>query len=923
MKLHLVAAAVWIATVTATFESDSHGNQTNEKNETYADTQQRFLKQVVQPYLLPAETKLTEDGASNKSTNGALRATGTHQNASNDIVTVEYLPFQEIALPNASIALRDSSENSFNRSGLVTDERIAAENVADFGQRIRSVSFNHRNENLGRLRSRQTADEEYRKQHRKNARPLLFKKLNFSENAPGVSLEHGLDRSHDDHHVQRTLKRDETGGEYLKVDHLESNKTKPIIIPWTVDQEASRSATRDSKPRQKDFERDGAFATNDTRRSTAAPVLTVSLGKFSGPIVVPDLPHRNKYPFTPTTNHNDPLKVVSTTPNTKEIDANYLGASQVVLNPLQVGVALMNAGQDMNSVSDSVNLPQIYIKNESQPPLTTDNLDNLSNLDNLGNLDNQRTGQNDGSVLGNSDLQSDQLSQQEQISEVVSNSPTQSVEIQKSVEIFHTAPVHEIHYPPEFVPHAQQSHTKQRFQEEDRKPQKGHFKEHRPSQVNVYKNNEIINEIVSSNNQEHGKYEYNVNENDVGYSNAQADQALPLASKTSYTVKEQVDNTRYIDSLPKYSRVQPNSEFTSDLVPKEIASNFDSTIVTQSPKIEGLPGVVNLESPQGTPEVSQILLAKTTSDTPMELRLLMTVPQPFPVEKVIEKTVHVPQPLNVVEKKLPYPVEKVIEKQITIPHPFPVHIPIDRVVEKQIRIPYPVHVEKVIEKKVPFAIQRFVVPFPFHFRVSQAVEKPFIEKVHEKHARPYTLENAKLVKSVAIPVYNVHNNDGNYQMARQQSFQTLPGPLYEPVNDDQSYLNTTQYYGLGYAAIGRQPSMHGLPKKFGSHGVQYPHLVAYSTSINHNGNPYGRGAPEKDKIIDEYVGPVPRKVIQTSLGMQSKSMQYASDAQATMRRTRQEVGNTGSFRQSKMEYGFKPPMIPSVQYDEQTATKVE
>ncbi|XP_076180464.1 uncharacterized protein LOC143153317 [Ptiloglossa arizonensis] len=875
---------------------NNHGTK-----DTYVDFQQRFSKQIIQPYILPVETK-PQESSRNESINGVPRPVRTSQNASNDIVTVEYLPSQEIALQGTSITLKYSParENSSNDSShTVPDERSDIENVGDFGQRVRSASFKHRNENHGRARLRQPVDvaptpDDYRKQHRKNSRPVVFKKLNFSESV-GVSLDDRPLSSAAD--TQRTLKQKETKEDYRN----------------------NITTTKDSSP------------------STVAPVLMVSLGKFSGPIVVPDLPpFQKKYPYTVTTNYNDALKPTPTldgpTTKTKGSEAGYPAASPVVLNHLQVGVALMNAGQDINSVSEPIGSTNDYLQDESQPAVIA--------------VANESVVQNDATDSSNSDLRNDQLSQQEQISEVVaSNTPTQSVEIQKSVEIFHTAPVQEIHYPVEFVPHVQQLPLKQRLQETDyRKPQKGQSKDRRPGQVNVYKSNEIADETVPVNGHEHARYEYNLNENDVAYSatNGQVDQALPVVRsadvKPVYVVREQVDNGQYDQSIVKYPRVHGSS----DTANKEAQNDFDptkssSTVVAQPSRvIESLSGLVNLESSQGTQEVPQILLTKATSEPQTELRVLMTVPQPYPVEKIIEKTVHVPHSIDVVEKKVPYPVEKVIEKQIAIPHPFPVHIPIDRVVEKQIRIPYPVHVEKVVEKKVPIAIQRFIVPFPIHFRVPQPVaEKPLpvaVEKIHEKTvhlSRPYPLENAKLVKSVAIPAYNVHN-DGNFQQVyRQQSFQTLPGPSYGPAVDEQSYFNSTQYYGLGYASLPRQPLVHALPKKFGSHGIQYPHSMAtYSTSIGHNGNsvPYGRATVEKDKIIDEYVGPVPRKVPQSSLGIQSKTLQYSSpDIQATMRRTRQEgvTGNTNSFRQSKMEYGFKPPMVPSVQYDEQTATKVE
>ena len=967
MKIYLVAAVIWMVAVTAT--SESHGNWSNEKvisdqsyglerssrqtkeetkkktveehfstngkqtnevsnssqamepggenekavkftsknendygrNESATDLEQRFSKQILQPYVLAADAKAAQENTASEPISGLSRPVRTSQN---DTVIVEYLPSQEIILQDSSVTRYAHDNKSTDSIHAISESQVDAESVGDFGQRVRSSS-RHRNENLGRIRSRQPLEavffpEDHRKPYRKHSRASAPKKLNVAENTSSVERLSSSKIAES----QRTLKQKEAEEDFSKVDHLQSNKVKPTSLPWRSDE-----VSRENKPRKHTSEQENT--TKEASSSTAAPALTVSLGKFSGPIVVPDLPRQKKYSYAAISDHsgsNDVAKptAVEATTKQKGPEASYLAASPVVLSPLQAGVALMNAGQDINSVNGPVILAKDYLQDEAQPSQATV-------------PDNESLVQNDAADPGASSLQSDQLPQQEQISEVVaSHAPAHSVEIQKSVEVFHPAPVQEIHYPVEFVPHVQQPKL-----HDFRKLQKSQVKDRRPGQSSIYKSNEILDEIGPSNSQERGRYEYNVNENDVIYSamSGQVEQVSPVSRPPDNALlfaRDQLDNGQYDQGIAKQSRIQGNSEILKEAVKQsefEIVKGPSSVVTQASRVVEALPGLPSLENPQGAQESPQILLAKGTNEPQPELRLLLNVPQVYPIEKVIEKTVHVPHALDVVEK-VPYPVEKVIEKQITIPQPFPVHVPIDRIVEKQIRIPYPVHVEKVIEKKVPFTIQRFIIPFPIHFRVPQPIS---VEKVVEKAVPVGT---AKLVKSVG-PIYNAQN-DGSYQQIRQ-SFQTPSAPLYGPAADDQGYFNATQFYGLGYAALNRphvrQPVVHA--KKFGSYGVQYPHVAAYSALIGSNGSPgnYGR-VVSMDK--DEYVGPVPRKALQGSLGIQSKSLQYASpDIQATMRRTRQEVGNTGSFRQSKMEYGFKPPMVPSVQYDEQTATKVE
>ncbi|CAD1473579.1 unnamed protein product, partial [Heterotrigona itama] len=716
--------------------------------------------------------------------------------------------------------------------------------------------------------------------------------------------------------LSQTVFSKESLGDVENVGEFGQRNFRPYVRKLNVSSDAfsfsaAKNAALQRSLKQKETDKQGDHVDITDASSS-------SLGKFSGPIVVPDLPREKKYSYATTTDYSNennevsrPAVVESVTPKVSE-NLGYLAAPPVVLNPLQVGVALMNAGQDL--VNGQVTLTKLYHEDEPENQEATE-------------IGEPSVIQSD--APGNS---SSQISQQV--------GPVKSVEIQKSVEVFHTAPIQEIHYPVEFVPNVQQLPlVKQRGQEDQRKPGRGQLlKEQWQNQVNVYRSNEILDESVL----ERGRYEYNANDNDVVYSAGSG----PVETKSSTVVfgaKEQADGSNQYDQVTiKHSKLQGVPEINVKQGSYEATAGKElAAAVAQPPRgVESVPGgLASPENLQITPEApEQILLTKVTGEPPADLRnLLMSQPYHHPAEK----NIHVPQTVDVVEKKVPYAVEKVIEKQITIPQPFPVHIPIDRVVEKQIRIPYPVHVEKVIEKKVPLAVQRFVIPLPIHFRLPQPVPipVPVVEKIVEKpvhlprpysieieKSRPYTLESTKLVKSV--PIYNVQPDVVYQQSPIRQNFQTPVESVYGTDAGEQGYYNSSsQFYSPGYLNLNRPHAarqstlVHALPKKFAtSYSVQYPHSVIYSVG---NGNllAYSRTS-EKDKLKDEYVGPVPRK---TSIGIQSKSLYSSPDAvQGTLRRTRQEtaVGNTGSFRQSKMEYGFKPPMVPSVQYDEQTATKV-
>lgn len=364
---------------------------------------------------------------------------------------------------------------------------------------------------------------------------------------------------------------------------------------------------------------------------------------------------------------------------------------------------------------------------------------------------------------------------------------------------------------------------------------------------------------------------------------------------------------------------------------------------------------------------------------------LVPIPRPYPIEKIVEKTIHVPVPH-------PVEVEKVIEKQVQVPvpQPYPVHVPVDRLVEKQIRVPhlYPFHIERVVEKRLPYTVQRLLVqpspPYPLQLRspaysVAAPIERPaHVAASSTLVEQPAQAVSAPIEKIAQKPVVSSSQSSRPYRtdpddlIETRYKYQQRPHePIFAGENADpgygsdiafESHPNATQFYGDPY---GKSPFAydHGLlddgkyhvptathlsgnvrlmlvPKKFGAHHTvllrpqatapSYTMLpVSFRRQIVYN-------LVEKDKATkNEYLGPLPpRKTFisqvkplaptaKTSLYSTSVTQLPATTA-GSLRRTRQpEAQYPGSFRQSKMEYGFKPPMVPSVQYDEKTASKVE
>ncbi|XP_015608202.1 uncharacterized protein LOC107274005 [Cephus cinctus] len=360
--------------------------------------------------------------------------------------------------------------------------------------------------------------------------------------------------------------------------------------------------------------------------------------------------------------------------------------------------------------------------------------------------------------------------------------------------------------------------------------------------------------------------------------------------------------------------------------------------------------------------VEKIIEKKIPQTFVVEKIIQKPVPQPYPVEKIVEKTVHVPQPY-------PVEVEKIVEKKVPVPQPYLVHIqvPVDRIVEKHVAVPqpYPVHIEKIVEKKIPYPVEKLVPqPYPVHINIPQPYP---VEKIIEKKV-PYPVEIEKFIeRKVPYPVpihvpYGIQYGVSYQQIMKPQLpnlhsiYQRTQTPLYGlPIkNQESSSDSTSQFQGYQY----NKPSISFIEGSSNHNNIKHNHVyyssntvapshdkkhqLAYQSYVNH---PYSgahrrhamRMSTVEKGIKDQYIGPVPPESptnirhSKNSLGIQSKSLQFSTTMTrapsiVTTRRLRSEAhpqSATGTFRQSKMEYGFKPPMVPSVQYDEKTARKVE
>ncbi|KAH8327923.1 hypothetical protein KR067_001741, partial [Drosophila pandora] len=128
--------------------------------------------------------------------------------------------------------------------------------------------------------------------------------------------------------------------------------------------------------------------------------------------------------------------------------------------------------------------------------------------------------------------------------------------------------------------------------------------------------------------------------------------------------------------------------------------------------------------------------------------IIKTVPQPYPVEKVVhvpiekivEKIVHVPKLVNVtVEKIVHVPIEKIVEKVVHIPKPVQVPKPyvVEKVVEKIVHVPKPYPVLRTVpypvEIKVPVPLEK-KIPVPYKVEVERKVP------IYIRASEPYKFE---------------------------------------------------------------------------------------------------------------------------------------------------------------------------------------
>lgn len=591
---------------------------------------------------------------------------------------------------------------------------------------------------------------------------------------------------------------------------------------------------------------------------------------FAKPIVVAD--------FNEPTHLYEGEEISSTAPEALPFvsnkinldDSNDLTTSALVLNPIQAGVSLVNAGK--------THLIDANFTNFTKDPAPV--------------------------VERIEDDHADYLEYDSAAYESINNRvKNNNVEIQKSIEMYHPMPSQEIHYPPQMdqierfqeYPDVEESWNSQRIKNRDQN--EGGYEEG----DNFKTSGSNKQEYSLKQNDESGtnSYSYNQKDGKVGYE-------VEVTPSKVYQL---------IDYNVQHDNSYDNSKHQQQPIYNQYPMSFGKVPEKRVP----------YQPERPIPLVNAYF------------------PYRQPVEKVVEKPIPIPVTVEkIIEKKIPVPIQKIVPQpypvHVPVPQPVPVPIPVEKIVEKKIPIPqpYPIEVEKIIEKKVPVPVE-----------VTKVVEKPvavnikgvpynfpysFMGYTGMRNDHGFNHQTPAVAPSSSYYV-TIPNNHSHMPF---QSFYL--GPQTKNNLNQNSYQNNYYNNNQNYQNMQNQQShvnpMIGHSKKVPVYYTIPSNLLTYTL--------FNAGARRKP-MREIYIGPVPpepkplqqnmnikiqRKVPNQGMSKPMTTLSTRPPMQVTVsyRKARHQESpfpNTGNFRQSKMEYGFKPPMVPSIQYDEETGSKVE
>lgn len=276
------------------------------------------------------------------------------------------------------------------------------------------------------------------------------------------------------------------------------------------------------------------------------------------------------------------------------------------------------------------------------------------------------------------------------------------------------------------------------------------------------------------------------------------------------------------------------------------------------------------------------------------------VPQPIPVPVHVEHYVDRPYPVETfVEQPIPYPVETVVEKIVEKQVP----VEVERIVEK------PVEIEKIVEKYIdrPMAIPIHIpvairVPMPpnhspgFSFASKPNVFSPW---QHSSIANlpPKVLQNyyIRMLKKM-FPIKSALKTDVKKSIKAGAAPAKGSQPPVKPLPGEAPKVATFSLADMPFD-LRPPPPPRGSPWLQGARYIYNTLPADLSTE-----------AASSIQMVKSYIGPVP-----TTSTSNEKNGNEFDEFQ------RWRIGH--SLKRSPdaslhMEYGFKPPLVPSIEIDD-------
>lgn len=285
------------------------------------------------------------------------------------------------------------------------------------------------------------------------------------------------------------------------------------------------------------------------------------------------------------------------------------------------------------------------------------------------------------------------------------------------------------------------------------------------------------------------------------------------------------------------------------------------------------------------------------------------VPQPVPVPVHVEHYVDRPYPVEtIVEHPVPYPVERVVEKIVEK------HVPVEveRIVEK------PVHVEKIVEKFVdrPMAI-------PIHVPVAIHMPMPpghsslsFPHYSHPNSLTPWTHSVAHIPPNVLQNYYTRMLKKLLPQLTAKTPIPQSPkavklskpvAAIKQPVKPVRGEAPKVATFSLADMKFDLRPPPppQGSPWLQGSRYIYNTLPADLATAA----------ASTPTKMVKSYIGVVPAP---TSANSDVGDSPLTSEFDEFQRwRNGHSLKRSPDFgRNLQLEYGFKPPLVPSMEIDD-------